>query len=162
MELVLQKPIKESIKKFERNLKTPDYLKLLDLTSSHINFGGWQCCDFVCTLDSSHNNIQFIKEETEVPTDEFILGWIRCDSGILNNKPLQEYLGQNRSMPDFVNAHVMNAKVLVPTAQFGRMRGGKLLALLSQSNEIRDFFNEKYKNETGQELDIENWSLSDY
>ena len=39
-------------------------------------------------------------------------------------------------MPDFVNAHVMNAKVLVPTAQFGRMRGGKLLALLSQSMKL--------------------------
>ena len=125
--------------------KKPDYLKLLDLTSSHINFGGWQCCDFVCTLTAYHKTIKLIKEETEVPTDEFILGWIRCDSGILNNKPIQEYLGQAKLMPDFVNAHVMNAKVLVPTAQFGRMRGGKLLALLSQSNEIRDFFNEKYK-----------------
>ena len=48
-------------------------------------------------------------------------------------------------MPDFVNAHVLNAKVLVPTAQFGKWRGGKLLALLSQSNEIRNWFNERYK-----------------
>ena len=41
-------------------------------------------------------------------------------------------------MPDFVNAHIMNAKVLVPNQPFGsKYRGGKLLALLSQSNEIR-------------------------
>jgi len=59
---------------------------------------------------------------------------------------LQEYLGQSKLMPDFVNAHIMNAKVLVPSQPFGsKYRGGKLLALLSQSNEIRNFFNEKYK-----------------
>ena len=126
--------------------KKPDYLKLLDLTSSHINFGGWQSTDFVCTLTSQHKTIKLIKEETEITHDEFILGFIRCDSGVLNNRPIQEYLGQAKLMPDFVNAHIMNAKVIVPTSPFGRyFRGGKLLALISQSNEIRDFFNEKYK-----------------
>ena len=125
--------------------KQPDYIKLLDLTSSHINFGGWQSTDFVCTLAACHNTIKFIKEQTEVPKDEFILGFIRIDSGVLNNKPLQEFLGQNRLMPEFINQHILNAKILVPTPQFGKIRGGKLLALLSQSNEIRDFFNEKYK-----------------
>ena len=125
--------------------KQPDYLKLLDLTSSHINFGGWRSTDFVCTLSGSHNTVKFIKEETEVPHDEYILGFIRLDSGILNNRPLQEYLNQSRLMPDFVNAHVLNAKVLVPTAQFGKWRGGKLLALLSQSNELRNWFNDRYK-----------------
>ena len=126
--------------------KQPEYLKLLDLTSSHINFGGWQSTDFVVTQTANHNTVEFIKEESEIPNDEFILGWIRCDSGVLNNKPLQEYLGQSKLMPDFVNAHIMNAKVLVPSQPFGsKYRGGKLLALLSQSNEIRNFFNEKYK-----------------
>ena len=126
--------------------KQPEYLKLLDLTSSHINFGGWQSTDFVVTQTTNHNTVEFIKEETQIPDDEFLLGWIRCDSGVLNNKPLQEYLGQSKLMPDFVNAHIMNAKVLVPTQPFGsKYRGGKLLALLSQSNEIRNFFNEKYK-----------------
>ena len=46
-------------------------------------------------------------------------------------------------MPDFVNRHILNAKVLVPTATFSKyFRGGKLLALISQSNEIRNFFNQ--------------------
>ena len=126
--------------------KIPEYLKLLDLTSSHINYGGWQCSDFVVTQSADHDTVKFIKEESEIPNDEYILGWIRCDSGVLNNKPLQEYLGQSKLMPDFVNAHIMNAKVLVPSQPFGsKYRGGKLLALLSQSNEIRNFFNEKYK-----------------
>ena len=126
--------------------RQPEYLKLLDLTSSHINFGGWQSTDFVVTQSTKHDTVHLIKEESEIPNDEFILGWIRCDSGVLNNKPLQEYLGQSKLMPDFVNAHIMNAKVLVPTQPFGsKYRGGKLLALLSQSNEIRNFFNEKYK-----------------
>ena len=126
--------------------KIPEYLKLLDLTSSHINYGGWQCSDFVVTQSADHDTVKFIKEESEIPNDEYILGWIRCDSGVLNNKPLQEYLGQAKLMPDFVNAHIMNAKVLVPTQPFGsKYRGGKLLALLSQSNEIRNWFNEKYK-----------------
>ncbi len=126
--------------------KIPEYLKLLDLTSSHINYGGWQCSDFVVTQSADHDTVKFIKEESEIPNDEYILGWIRCDSGVLNNKPLQEYLGQAKLMPDFVNAHIMNAKVLVPTQPFGsKYRGGKLLALLSQSNEIRNWFNERYK-----------------
>ena len=119
-------------------------MKLLDLTSSHINFGGFRCTDFVCTFTKKHNSIKFFKDK-DLPVDEYILGFIRLDSGILNNRPLQEYLNQSRLMPDFVNAHVLNAKVLVPTAQFGKWRGGKLLALLSQSNEIRNWFNERYK-----------------
>ena len=111
-----------------------------------MNFGGWQCADFVITLKASHNGIKFIKEETEIPHDEFILGFLRCDSGILNNKPIQQFLGQTKLNPEFVNAHIMNAKGILPTAQFGRFfRGGKLLTLISQSNEIRDFFNERYK-----------------
>jgi len=126
--------------------KIPEYLKLLDLTSSHINYGGWQCSDFVVTQSADHDTVKFIEEESEIPNDEYILGWIRCDSGVLNNKPLQEYLNQPKLMPDFVNAHIMNAKVLVPNQPFGsKYRGGKLLALLSQSNEIRNWFNERYK-----------------
>ena len=125
--------------------RQPDYIKLLDLTSSHINFGGWSCCDFVCTLTSLHKSIKLISEEGQMPNDEYVIGWIRVDSSNLNNKPLQEYLGQRKLMPDFINAHILNAKVIVPTAPFSRyFRGGKLLALISQSNEIRNFFNEKH------------------
>ena len=126
----------------DQRKKKKEYMKLLDLTSSHINFAGYQNTDFIVTLAANHNTIKFITEESEVPKNEFILGFIRIDSGGLNNKPIQEYLGQTKLMPDFVNRHILNAKGLVPTATFGKWRGGKLLALISQSNEIRNFFNQ--------------------
>ena len=126
----------------DQRKKKKEYMKLFDLTSSHINFAGYQNTDFVVTLAAHHNTIKFITEESEVPKNEFILGFIRIDSGGLNNKPIQEYLGQTKLMPDFVNRHILNAKGLVPTATFGKWRGGKLLALISQSNEIRNFFNQ--------------------
>ena len=75
--------------------KQPDYIKFLDLTSSHINFGGFRCTDFIVTLTDKHRSIKFIQEK-QTPYDEFILGFIRLDSGVLSNKPLQEYLGIDR------------------------------------------------------------------
>ena len=123
--------------------KQPEYLKLLDLTSSHINFGGYRSTDLVVTHTDKHDTIKFFPEKGKVPFDEFVLGFIRYDSGLLNNKPIQDYLGQRRLMDEFVNSHILNAKVLVPTQPFGSIyRGGKLLALISQSNELRDFFNQ--------------------
>ena len=127
----------------DQRKKKKEYMKLLDLTSSHINFSGYQNTDFVVTLAANHNSIKLITEESDVPKNEFILGFIRVDSGGLNNKPIQEYLGQTKLMPDFVNRHILNAKVLVPTSTFGKyFRGGKLLALIAQSNEIKNFFNQ--------------------
>ena len=52
--------------------KTPEYSKLLDLTSTHINFGGHRCCDFVCTLTNKHNQIELIEDKP--PSNEFVLG----------------------------------------------------------------------------------------
>ena len=42
--------------------KQPEYLKLLDLTSSHINFGGWQSTDFVVTQSAKIDTVEFIQE----------------------------------------------------------------------------------------------------
>ncbi len=125
--------------------KQPDYIKFLDLTSSHINFGGFRCTDFVCTYTKDHNTIKFF-EDQDLPVDEYILGFIRLDSGVLSNKPLQVYTGMKNFSPTIVNDHILNSKVIVPTQPFGSMfRGGKLISLISQSNELRDFFNKKYK-----------------
>jgi len=125
--------------------KVPDYLKLLDLTSSHINFGGFRCTDFVCTFTKKHNSIKFFKDK-DLPVDEYILGFIRLDSGVLSNKPLQTFTGMKTFSPEVVNSHIVNSKIIVPTQPFGSFyRGGKLLSLLSQSNELRDFFNELYE-----------------
>ena len=46
---------------------------------------------------------------------------------------------------DFANQHLLTAKVIVPTQPFGSLlRGGKLLSLLATSNELRDFFNQRF------------------
>ena len=125
--------------------KQPDYIQFLDLTSSHINFGGFRCVDFLVTLTDKHRSIKFIQEKQN-PYDEFVLGFIRLDSGVLSNKPLHQYLGIDRLEPDFINSHILNSKIVVPTQPFGsKFRGGKLLSLISQSNELRDFFNKMYK-----------------
>ena len=144
----------------DQRKKKKEYMKLLDLTSSHINFAGYQNTDFIVTLAAHHNTIKFITEESEVPKNEFILGFIRIDSGVLNNKPIQEYLGQTKLMPDFVNRHILNAKGLVPTATFGKWRGGKLLALISQSNEIRNFFNQLHNRDVVLWYSMSLWGLS--
>lgn len=124
--------------------RQPPYIHLCDLTTSHVAAGGWQCTDFVVTLANDHQTIKFITDK-ELPFDEYILGFIRLDSGLLNNKPLQEYLGQRKLEADFVNAHIVTAKTIIPTQPFGRLlRGGKLISLLALSNELREFFNEKY------------------
>ena len=126
--------------------KQKDYVKLLDLTTSHIPYGGFRCTDFVLTLSRTHTTIKFIKEAQDIPTDEFVLGFIRLDSGVLSNKSLCQYLGIDKLSPDFINAHILNSKITVPSQPFGRrIRGGKLVALVAQSNELRDFFNEQFK-----------------
>ena len=125
--------------------KQPDYIRFLDLTSSHINFGGFRCVDFIVTLTDQHRSINFIQEK-QTPYDEYILGFIRLDSGVLSNKPIQDYTGIDKLEPDFINQHILNSKIIVPTQPAGRkFRVGKLLTLISQSNELRDFFNKMYK-----------------
>ena len=127
----------------ESRKKQPHYLNLLDLTSSHINSGGWQCFDFVVTLTLEHQTTQLIEGSPSLC--EFVLGFIRLDSGTLNNKPLQDFLGMRKLTGDFANQHLLTAKVIVPTQPFGSLlRGGKLLALIATSNELRDFFNQRF------------------
>ena len=129
--------------------KVEDYEKFLNLTSSHTVSGGFRSTEFVCTLTSCHDSIKFIHEGTKVPmkipNDEYILGFISLGADVLSNKPLQIYTGQGKLMPDFVNASIVCGKTLVPTQPFGRLfRGGKLIALIAQSNELRDFYNQKW------------------
>ena len=57
--------------------------------------------------------------ESPPPHNEFVLGFVTLDSGVLNNRHIQTYTGQGKLMTDFVNAHLVNAKVIVPTQPFG-------------------------------------------
>ena len=104
----------------------PPHEKLLELTTTHTVSGGWGCYNFVLTLTRKHETAKLIIGQ--VPKDEFVLGFIQFDSGVLNNKPIQTYTGQGKLMTDFVNAHLVNAKVIVPTQPFGSiLRGGNLI-----------------------------------
>jgi len=126
-----------------RTKKRP-YERLLDLTSSHINHGGHGKYDFVVTLTRKHQGAKLLK--SELPKDEFVLGFIRLDSGVLNNAPLQRYLDIKKLQGDFVNTHIAYGAVIVPTSPFGSLlRGGKLIALLATSNELRDFYNTNFE-----------------
>ena len=123
--------------------KMQDYEKLLCLTSSHINYGGWTSVDFVVTYTTDHTSARLIDGYPQA--NEFILGFIRLDAGVLNNKPLFDYLGVNKLTTDFANNHLVSAKVIVATQPFGSLlRGGKLIALLSTSNELKNWFNKRF------------------
>jgi len=127
----------------DKRSKIADYQKLLDLTSTHINNGGWGDRDFVITITWKHQSTQLI--ESQPPEDEFVLGFIRLSDSVLNNKPLTDYLGVSKLTGDFANNHLVCAKVIVATQPFGKLlRGGKLLALLATSNELRDYFNKQH------------------
>ena len=124
--------------------KKPPYEQLLELTSSHINHGGHGKYDFVVTLTRKHTSARLVK--SDLPKDEFILGFIRLDSGVLNNAPLQKYLNIPKLNGEFVNAHLVCGTGILPTQPFGSLlRGGKLVALISTSNELRDFYNSNFK-----------------
>lgn len=121
----------------------PDYLKLLDQTSSHINAGGWGCIDFVATLTTAHTSVRLL--ENQPPASEFVLGFIRLDAGVLNNAPLTRFLGVSKLTGELINTHLLSAKVIVPTQPFGSLfRGGKLLALLATSNELKHYYEQRF------------------
>ena len=124
--------------------KKPAYEQLLELTSSHINNGGHGKYDFVVTLTKKHTSARLVKDD--LPKDEFILGFIRLDSGVLNNAPLQKYLDIPKLNGQFVNAHIVCGVGILPTQPFGSTcRGGKLVALIATSNELRDFYNSNFE-----------------
>ena len=79
--------------------KKPEYERLLELTTTHSVNGGWGCYDLVVTLTTKHKSIRL--EESQVPTDEFVLGFIRLDAGVLNNAPLQNHLDISQCMCNF-------------------------------------------------------------
>jgi hypothetical protein len=73
------------------------------------------------------------------------LGFIRICSPIAGIKPRTELLGDKLDLQK-VNNHIFCGSVIVPIQPFGyNYLGGKLLALICLSNEVREMFNNKYK-----------------
>ena len=122
----------------------PPHERLSELTTTHTVSGGWGTYNFVVTLTRKHTTAKLVNDV--VPNDEFILGFIQFDSGVLNNRALKTYLDIPNLNPDFVNQHLVCGKGIVPTQPFGsKLVGGKLIALLATSNELRDFYNHNFK-----------------
>lgn len=79
----------------------------------------------------------------EMTTDKY-LGFIRLASPILSIKPRTNHFNSKIGGKD-VNRHMINGSVIVPTQPFGyNCLGGKLLALISCSHEVKDLFNKQY------------------
>ena len=124
--------------------KKPAYECLLELTTTGGVAGGWGAQDFVVTHTKKHRSCGLVKGQ--VPPDEFVLGIIRMGTPVLNNAPLTRHLAIDKIGGEFANQHILYAKALVPTQPFGSLlRGGKLIALLAASNELRDFYNQCYE-----------------
>ena len=123
--------------------RKPEYERLLELTTSGTVAGGWGTYDFVVTLTDKHKDCRLI-ESTDIK-GEFVLGFIRFDSPLLNNGPLTKHLLIDKIGGEFANAHMLYAKVLVPTQPFGSLlRGGKLISLIATSNQLRDLYNKRF------------------
>ena len=72
------------------------------------------------------------------------VGFIKLASPLITSKPRNDWLGR---VPDLTlfNKHTMMGYVIVPTQPFGyNYLGGKLLALICTSHEVREMINDKY------------------
>jgi Domain of unknown function (DUF4338) len=107
---------------------------LLDITSSHVN------------IAPVGRNVKLAVKET---TTDKIVGFIRLGSPVINCKPRNTLLGQVFTQkPEWgkrFNDSAMMGFVIVPTQPFGyNYLGGKLLALICTSHEVREIVNKKY------------------
>ena len=93
--------------------KKPPHERLSELTTTHTVSGGWGTYNFFVTLTKKHTTAKLVK--SQVPNDEFILGFIQFNSGVLNNRAIKTYLDIPNLNPDFLNQHLVCGKGLVPT-----------------------------------------------
>ena len=85
---------------------------------------------------------KWIVEET---TTKKVVGVVRFGSPTINSKPRNTYFGRVVPLKE-INPHFVMGFNIVPTQPFGfNYLGGKLLALLACSKELKHQFDEKYK-----------------
>lgn len=127
-------PNEMNFKFYEANSK--EFITKLQIVSSH-------------TVESSipGKNISLFVKETN--TDS-IVGFIRLGSPTINSKPRNEFLGQplrttDKDVMKRFNDSAIMGFIIVPTQPFGfNYLGGKLLAGICCSHEIREILNKKY------------------
>jgi len=110
------------------------WTNLLNITSSHIN------------IAPVGRQVRLAVKETT--TGKFV-GFIRLGSPVINCKPRNELLGQvftqNPAWGKRFNDSAMMGFVIVPSQPFGfNYLGGKLLAAICTSHEVREIVNKKY------------------
>lgn len=110
------------------------WTNLLNITSSHVN------------IAPVGRNVKLAVRET---TTQKIVGFIRLGSPVINCRPRNQLLGQVFTQkPEWgkrFNESAMMGFVIVPTQPFGfNYLGGKLLAAICTSHEVREIVNKKY------------------
>jgi len=105
--------------------------------------------DSYINLISSHTNMTSIPGKEiklavrEINTGKYV-GFIRLGSPVINCKPRNKLLGNVPDLDPFNNSVIMGF-VIVPAQPFGfNYLGGKLLAGIACSHEVREMVNKKY------------------
>lgn len=116
------------------DIATKTWEDLLQITSSHIN------------IAPVGRQLRLVVREKN--TGKYV-GFIRLGSPVINMKPRNEMLGQVFTQkPEWgtrFNNSAMMGFVIVPSQPFGyNYLGGKLLALICTSHEVREMVNKKY------------------
>ena len=120
--------------------------EVMDLQVVELDNHTWDTC---INMISSHTNMVSIPGKTlrlavkEMNTGKYV-GFMRFASPVINCKPRNDLLGNIPDLPTF-NKTVIMGFVIVPTQPFGfNYLGGKLLAALCCSHEVREILNKKY------------------
>jgi hypothetical protein len=109
--------------------------------------------DVLVNITSSHINISPVGRQVRLAVKETTsgkyVGFIRMGSPVINMKPRNDMLGQVfTQQPEWskrFNESAMMGFVIVPSQPFGyNYLGGKLLAALCTSHEMREIINKKY------------------
>ena len=88
--------------------------------------------------------MKLIVKETNTNT---IVGFIKLGSPLINSKPRNDYLGGVPDLPIFNKRAIMGFNI-VPVQPFGyNYLGGKLMASICNSHEVRRMLNQKYDTE---------------
>ena len=120
--------------------------EVMDLEVIELDNHTWDTC---LTMISSHSNMVSIPGKTlklavrEKNTGKYV-GFMRFGSPVINCKPRNELLGSVPELKSFNKTSIMGFAI-VPCQPFGyNYLGGKLLAALCCSHEVREKLNKKY------------------
>ena len=120
--------------------------EVMDLEVVELDNHTWDTC---INMISSHSNMVSIPGKAlklavkEKNTDKFV-GFMRFGSPVINCKPRNTLLGNVPDLSVFNKTTIMGF-VIVPTQPFGfNYLGGKLLAALCCSHQVREMLNKKY------------------